>query len=181
MKRFLNGQLDGVELYKQTVKSLNDAAMTCIPERKSKNTHNIPQWRERMASFKHDVDYWVQVQFLHGGPNICPPFVRQQVQMARSCYRRQFQLLRREIEFNIANSMTLNNCFNHMFRHPKSPSPAFIERCPSVNQPNMWREHFLNVFKGESTPYSCDIITDVNPSYSEIENCNYINIDEIKT
>ena len=153
----------------------------CIPKHKPKNAHNIPQWRDRMAAYKHDIDYWLQLQFLHGGPNLCPPFIRQQVCISRSRYRRQFRLLRREIEYNLANSTTLNNCFKRMFRHPKSPTPAYIEGYSSINQPSMWRNQFVDVFKGENSPYSCDIIEDVNPTPFDIENFNYINLDEINS
>ena len=181
LREFMSGSLSGVQLYNETVKSLNEAATTCIPKYKTKNTHNVPQWRERMASFKQDVDYWVQVQFVNGGPNRCPQFIRQQLRMSRSRYRRQFRHLRREIAINLANSTTTNNCFKRMFRHPKSPTPALIEGHSRNDQPQTWREHFVDVFQGESTPYSCGIMEDINPTSVEVANFNYINIDEINS
>ena len=68
-----------------------------------------------------------------------------------------------------------------MFRHPKSPTPAYIEGYSSINQTSMWRNHFVDVFKGENSSYSCDIIEDVNPTPFDIENFNYINLDEINS
>ena len=145
------------------VDGLNDAAWKCIPKydpSKTKNRHNIPLWRERMGSYKHDVDYWQQMQFLHGGKHRCPVPIKDQLRMAKSRYRHQFRLLRREIECIIADSTTAKNCSKQLFRQPKAASPALIEGCSKSAQPAMWREHFMGVFKGNDSPFENDMLKD---------------------
>ena len=84
-------------------------------------------WRERMGSFKNDVGYWLQTQFLRGGPNHCGELIQQQLRLSKSRYRRQMRILRREIEINVAESTMVQNCHKGITGHPKTPQPAKIE------------------------------------------------------
>ena len=100
LSKFKNNEIDGTELYKQLVSNITIAAETCVPKidpNKTPRTHNVPMWKERMASFKHEVDYWLQVRFLQGGANRCTDVVKQQLRISKSRYRLQFRTLRREI------------------------------------------------------------------------------------
>ena len=52
---------------------MESAAHTCIPKMKVNNErrrHDIPRWREVMTSFKDDVTYWTQIQFLHSNDHL---------------------------------------------------------------------------------------------------------------
>ena len=133
-------------------------------------------WREKMGSYKDDVDYWVTCQYLNGGPNICPPFIRQQLRFARSRYRRQFRHLKREIETNIAESTTVKNCFNRLHKSPSVPAPAMIEGTSTGAQPVMWQAHFREVFKGEDTPYNRSILQNYSTSTDNFNNISMLEI-----
>lgn len=180
---FENGSLNGVELYKSLVSSLDFAARTCIPKYK-KNTrpqHNIPLWRERIGSFKNEVDYWLQLQFLHGGPNLCPYNIRTQLRLAKSRYKLQLRHLRREISINVAEKTTMENVYRQQFRTPKSPSPCNIEGFSRAEQPAMWADHFNDVFKGETAPYDGEMLNDIPVTTQDIEQFDYINLDEVNS
>ena len=182
LQKYNNKEISGVQLYEELVDNLEKSALNCIPKydpAKSKKCHNIPQWRERMSSFKENVDFLLQVQFLNGGPNRCPHIIKNYLRIAKSRYRRQFRHLRREIEINIAESTTLDNCFKRLFSHPKSPTPPLIEGHSAASQPYMWGEHFKEVFKGEETPYDCQILDDIQISSPEVETFDYINLTEL--
>ena len=118
LMKFYQQKLDGPQLYEEIVNNLKTAANACIPKYKKKErkgTHNIPMWRERMSSFKNNVDFWLQTQFTQGGPNHCTSFVRLQLRLARSQFRRQVRILRREIQNSIAEHVTVNNCHKTLF------------------------------------------------------------------
>ena len=80
-----------------------------------------------MQSYKDVVDFWYHVQVLNGGPSRCGEFIQGKVRLAKSRYRRQLRILRQEVESNIAETVTLKNCFKRLFKHPKSPQPAMID------------------------------------------------------
>ena len=118
---FNNNRLDGYALYEKTVDALEYAATTCIPKSRpgGPKLHNIPMWHERIAPFKQDVDYWLQQQFIYGGPRNARDFFQQQLRMAKLHYKRQLCLLRREISTNIANHTTTQYCFRNLFQKSK--------------------------------------------------------------
>lgn len=145
LNKFNRGEIDGPELYKEVVKNISTAASTCIPKvdpSKQPKRHSIPLWRERMSSYQTDVDYWVSVQHLHGGPARSSEAVKLQLRLAKSRYRRQIRQLRREVQRNIAESATLKNCHKKLFKKNKVPAPAMIDGYSKHSQPAMWREHF---------------------------------------
>ena len=75
------------------------------------------------------VDYWLTLQALHGGPNCCcPEYIRVQLRLARSSYRRQYRNLKRGVASNIADIVTTNNCFQKLHKNPKSSVPAMIDK-----------------------------------------------------
>ena len=175
LEKYNNGEINGVELYGDLINNLEVSAQTCLPKtdpNKTPRRHNIPMWRERMSSFKHEVDYWLQLQFLHGGPNNCGEFIQRQVRLSKSRYRRQFRILRREIEINVAESTTLQNCFKRLTSHPKSAQPAKIDGHSIAEQPAMWHKHLREVYKAEDTPYNGNLLQHVN---------SLINIDVINS
>ena len=96
----------------------NPQRLLCWKKATNSKRHDIPMWRERIASFKTDVDYWLQQQFVHGGPTRCPYIIRQ-LRLAKSRYRFQIRVLRREIKSNIAETVTLDNCHRKLFKMPK--------------------------------------------------------------
>ena len=185
LKHHKKGELTGVELYKQLVDNIQNAALICLPKfkpNKGPRRHNIPMWRERMAPLKDDVTYWTQVQFLNGGPQRCPHHIRQQLRLAKSRFRREFRILQREISINVAEATTVNNCFKRMLRNPKAPTPAIINGCSTPDQPEMWRKHFKNVFNGDdSLPYKGPLIDDIHNELSEndVINFNYLTLNDI--
>lgn len=134
-----------------------------------------------MAPLKNDVNYWIQVQFLRGGPQRCPPDIRTQLRLAKSRYRREFRILKREISTNVAEAITVKNCFNRLFKNPKPPTPAVINGASTQNQPQMWRNHFTTVFDGQNEPYRGPIFNEVNDDVSAIDTSafNHISLDEI--
>ena len=134
-----------------------------------------------MSSFKEDVDYWLQVQFLNGGPNRCPIVIKQQLRLSKSRYRREFRALRREIQCNIAEIVTLKNCHRHLFKKPKIAAPAMIEGHSRSAQPSMWREHFLNVYEADVTPYKGNLLNDITKDITEedISAFHHIDISDI--
>ena len=142
---FQHGKIDGPTLYSKTVQSLETAANTCIPKSKPKEarTHDIPHWRQRMSNFKSDVDYWLQQQFLCGGPRRAPNFILQQLRMAKARYKREHRALRREISANIADHITTQNCHQQLFAKPKRVIPKVNN---GHSQPQLSRNHFKNVF-----------------------------------
>ena len=116
------GKIDGPTLYNKTIENLELAAFTCIPKSKPKEarTHDVPHWRERMSKFKSEVDYWLQQQFLCGGPRRTPNFILQQLRIAKARYKREHRALRREISSNIADHVTTENCHRQLFAKPKT-------------------------------------------------------------
>ena len=116
-KMFKNEKISGPELYSETINNLEEAAFICIPKAQSKEVkrHDVPHWRERMEIFHHRVDILLQQQFMYEGPNFCPGVIRAQLRMAKSQYRRQLRILRREISANIADYTTTKNCFRKFF------------------------------------------------------------------
>ena len=178
LNKFRKNGINLSQLYKELVSNLETAARKCIPKAKSqaRRNHDIPMWRERMSSFKNDVDYWVANQHLHGGPNRCPGFIRLQVRLAKSRYRLQFRRLKREIEINVAENATVRNCFKMLHKSSASPTPAMIEGNNKAAQPKMWHDHFRGVFKGENVPYNREILSDLD---THIENFDKITMNEI--
>ena len=122
-----------------------------------------------MSSFKTDVDYWLQIQLLNGGPRRCPDIVKQQLRLAKSRYRHQFHFhaLRREIAHNIAETITLKNCHRHLFKNPQTAPPAMIDGHSRSAQPHMWREHFRNVFEADETIYEGGVLDEITELISE--------------
>ena len=184
LAKFKDKEISGAGLYQELLNNMSLAANHCIPKadpNKTPRQHNIPMWREQMSSYKTDVDYWLGVQFMHGGPRRCSSFVKQQLRLSKSRYRRQFRNLRREIETNIAESVTLKNCHRQLFKKPKTAPPTMIEGHSRSAQPLMWREHFRNVFCAEETIYQGDILHDVksNITSHDVSTFNYINLCEI--
>ena len=114
------------------------------------------------------------------GNRNCPEGIKQQLRMAKGQYKRQLRALRREINSNIADSTTANNCFNRMFRKTQQPPPAVIDGHTRDNQPQMWRDHFKNVFKAEEFPHNGEICSDIHVSDNEL-NFTPFHIDEINT
>ena len=163
LNKFERGEISASVLYRETVNNLEFSARTCIPKRKQTyRNHDIPQWRENMSEHKHRVDFWLQTQFLQGGPTSCSPYVRQQLRMARAQYKRQLRTLRREISMNIADYVTERNCHKVLFKSNKPVSPAIINGHNRTQQPSMWRSHFKNVFKADNTIYSGELFDIVN-------------------
>ena len=183
--KFKHGSINLSQLYKETVHNLEKAAFTCIPKydpNKTPRRHNIPLWRERMAAFKHTTDYWVQQQFLHGGPARCGSFIKQQVLISKSRYRRQLRALRREIEVNVAETTTLQNCFKRVIKHSKPAPPAMIEGYSTSSQPAMWHDHLKGVYNAEDTPYCGTLLTRINSLISndtETRQFDFIRLTEI--
>ena len=152
LKKYKSEEIDGIGLYQELVSNLDEAACLCIPKYKLSNTtkrHNMPMWQEYMPSFKHEVDYWTQIQFFKGGPTRCPPFICLQLRLAKSRYRRQFRVLKREAEVNTAEKVTVSNCFRQLFNKTKPPSPAMIDGHSKPAQVIMWQNHFKDVFRAE--------------------------------
>ena len=162
---------------------MNDAAACCIPKFpvKKKQSHDIPMWRERISVFRNDVDYWTQLQYLQGGPNLCHAVISQQLCLSKSIYRNQIRQLRREVEINLAESTTLNNCHKHLFKKSKVPAPAMIEGHSRPAQPKMWREHFKGVFKAENSPYQGNLLCNIDAEItdSDVANFKYVELKEI--
>ena len=155
LRKYKTKEIKGADLYKELVNNMTAAAETCIPKAtpgKKANQHNIPMWRERMGSFKSDVDYWLQIQFLNGGPRRCPSFIREQLRVSKSRYRNQLRKLRREIEVNVAENITVQNCHRRLFKTSKVASPAVIEGHSRDTQAEMWRDHFHHVFSAKEQP-----------------------------
>lgn len=184
LSKYRDDEINGVILYNELVDNMRTAAETCIPKvdpNKTPRRHNIPMWRERIASYKHDVDYWLQVRFLNGGPNRCPNEVKQQLRLSKSRYRHQFRILQREIECNIAEKVTLQNCHRHLFKHSKTAPPAMIDGYSRSAQPSMWREHFRNVFQAEERPYQGDLLKEISEQISkeDLGSLKAFSVDEI--
>ena len=182
LSKFKSGEISGVDLYQQLVDNLTSAAETCIPKidpNKAPRRHNIPMWKERMSSFKNDVDYWLQVQFLNGGPRRCPDVIRQQLRIAKSRYRHQFRSLRQEIACNIAETITLKNCHHQLFKKPRTAPPAMIDGHSRSAQPQMWRDHFRSVFEADETIYRGDLLDQINNQITEDDITSFRNIDII--
>ena len=119
LRDFRRSSIDGPTLYTRTITNLQEAASTCIPKRKQgaeRRRHNIPQWRERIANYRHNVNYWLSVQLLNGGPNGCHPTIRHCVRAAKSQYKRNIRTLRHEISQNVADHVTSKNCYKFLFR-----------------------------------------------------------------
>ena len=184
LSKFKDNEINGSTLYQELVNNITEAADTCIPKidpNKTPRRHNIPKWKERISPFKDEVDYWLQVQFLHGGPNRCPEVVKQQLRLSKSRYRREFRILRREIQCNIAEIVTLKNCHRHLFKKPKTAPPAMIDGYSRPAQPSMWRKHFQNVFEAENTPYHGDLLNTITDGITneDITIFNHIDISDI--
>ena len=183
LNKFGQNKINGAELYSETVQNMQDAAFTCIPKcsNKVKKRHNIPMWRERMTSFQSDVEYWTQLQFLHGGPNHCPVVITQQLRLSKSRYRHQIRQLRREVESNIAEATTLQNCHKQLFKKTKSPAPAMIDGHSRAAQPEMWRKHFREVFNADEFPYQGNLLNDISAKLTnaDIQQFKYVQCSEI--
>ena len=179
--KFKKSEIDGIQLYSELVNNLETAAKSCIPKSNPNKTHpqhNKAMWRERMASYKTDVDYWLAHQHLYGGPNVCPAAIRLELRLARSRYRRQFRILKREIEVIVAESVTMDNCFKRLYKSPAPPTPAMIEGHSKPAQPSMWRAHYNNIFRGETTPYDAPQMYSINPNDNDISQ-NLFTLDDI--
>ena len=182
LKKFLLNTINGLQLYEETVENLHTAAQSCIPKHKTKyQSHDIPQWRERMTSFKENVDYWLQNQFLQGGPRLCSTFVRQQLRLARARYKRQLRTLRREISVNVADYITERNCHNVLFKNSTHVAPALINGKNRSEQPEMWRSHLKKVFKAEDTPYNGNLLSIIDEKLANNTYFDKFTIDEINT
>ena len=126
LNKYKHSVINGVDLYNEVVNNITEAAIMCIPKtdpNKQPKRHNIPQWREKMSTFQNEVDYWTTMTQLHGGPRRCPSFIKLQLRLAKSAYRRQIRQLRRELQVNIAQSTTVRNCHKHLFGKTKHPHP----------------------------------------------------------
>ena len=186
LRKFQRDEIDGTQLYAEVVNNMESAAQSCIPKSRKNNErkrHNVPMWRERMASHKTEVDYWLQLQFLNGGPNHCPSVIRQQLRLAKSRYRFHFRALRREIEINVAETITLYNYYQKLSRKPKAAKPAMIDGHSRRAQPEMWRQHFRTVFHADETPYRGDITNDIDRviSNDDITHFNHVNLNEMNS
>ncbi len=164
LRKFQNGDIDAHQLYSETVSNMQEAALCCIPKFRAGNrrTHNVPLWRERMSHFQDNVNRWLTLQAIEGGPTRCSSFVRQQLRLARSRYRRELRCLRREIEVNVAEHITTQNCYNTLFRKDRVIQPSIINGHNKSTQPEMWREHFKSEFRAEEQPYSGSIFDDID-------------------
>ena len=185
LNKFHRNEINGAGLYEEVVQNLTDAANSCIPKftpGKQRRRHNIPFWKERISPYKNEVDYLVQLQFLQGGPNMCSDSLTQQLRLAKSRYRNQIRQLRREVKQNIAENITLRNCHKQLHPKAKTPTPALIDGHSRNAQPHMWRGHFKEVFSAEETPYTGNLLTDVNENISntDISSFNYINTSELE-
>ena len=163
--KFYTGTIDGPVLYTETVNNLATAAEKCIPKfKKNENrpNHNIPMWRERMSTFQANVDFWLQSQFLQGGPSRCHPYIRQQLRIARAQYKRQHRALRREIRGSISDCTTRQNCHKVLFGKRKAPQPSIIDGHTREGQPMMWREFYKESYNAEETPYSGDLLDGID-------------------
>ena len=115
-----------------------------------------------MSKFKSEVDYWLQQQFLCGGPRHTPNFILQQLRIAKARYKREHRALRRDISLNIADHVTTENCHRQLFAKPKRVIPPIINGVSKSSQPEMWRNHFKSVFKANDQPYDGDLFDDIN-------------------
>ena len=96
LSKYQRNKIDSVDLYNEVVQSITEAANLCIPKfnpGKEPKRHDLPMWKERMTTYKDDVDYWLQLPFLHSGPNKCPDVVTHHLRLAKSRYRRQVRQL----------------------------------------------------------------------------------------
>ena len=159
LHNFIEQKINGPELYDELVNNLEEAATACIPKSKlhTASKHCIPLWKERMSIYRHKVDILLQLQFLNGGPKFCGAILRQHLMMAKSEYRRQLRILRRELHEKLAEHITTKNCFNVLFKKQKPSLPTTINGYSRETQPVMWRQHFKTVFKAEDTPYNGNI------------------------
>ena len=180
LKKYNKGYINVTELYEELVANLEESALTCLPKsdpcRPSKK-HNIPMWKERMGIYKHEVDYWLQLQFLNGGPGRCGEFIKMQLRITKSNYRRQLRQLRREIEVNIAESTTITNCFRRLTKPAKSPKPAIIDGHSRLAQPVMWQKHLKATYMAEQTPYVGNLLTRVETLMTDDVKRNYDSFD----
>ena len=169
LKQFQKGELNGPDLYRNTVQSLEESAQACIPKFKKndKKRHNIPLWRERMKTCQERVNFWVETQHLQGSPRRCSPLVRQLLRISRAKYKQQLRALRREIQLNIAEHTTKENCYKALFPKPNKAWSGPINNCKPPDQPEMWRSHYKNVFKAEEDPYSGPLLNNIKPSINE--------------
>ena len=184
LEKFQKGEINGADLYEEVVNNMSTAAKTCIPKvnpGKTPNRHNIPMWRERMSAYKLDVDYWLQVQFINGGPRRCASYIREELRISKSRYRHQLRKLRREIEINIAENVTVQNCHRRLFKKPKIAQPAAIDGHSRPAQPAMWRNHFREVFSADEQPYSGNILHDISNKFDNdhVSSFNHLNLTEI--
>ena len=184
LEKFQKGEINGADLYEEIVNNMTTAAKTCFPKvnpGKTPNRHNIPMWRERMSAYKLDVDYWLQVQFINGGPRRCASYIREELRISKSRYRHQLRKLRREIEINIAENVTVQNCHRRLFKKPKIAQPAAIDGHSRPAQPAMWRNHFREVFSADEQPYSGNILHDISNKINNdhISSFNHLNLTEI--
>ena len=184
LNKYKREELNGTELYAEVIQNMTEAADLCIPKNKpnkGNKRHDLPMWRERMTSYRTDVDYWNQVQFLQGGPNYCHPSVQQQLRMAKLRYKNQIRQLRREVEYSLAESTTKQNCHNQLFKKPKVPPPAMIDGHSRSAQPEMWREHFRQVFCAEEDPYRGDLLSQIDAKITDeaVSNFNFIKLHEM--
>ena len=184
LREYKEDHTDGPKLYDDLVSNIEKAATTCIPKSRKvpHKKHNIPMWRERMENVKSDVEYWTQVQFTQGGPTRCHPFIRSQLRLAKSRYRRQHRSLKREIEINIAETVTKKNCFHKLFPKYKAPTPPSIDGHSIPEQPAMWRQHFKQVFLAKEDPFNSDaLLEDLNirTSTADIHDFKHITVDDI--
>ena len=184
LAKFQQKEIDGPQFYDETVRNLQLAANTCIPKYKkyeNHQRHNVPLWRERMASFKSNVDFWLQTQFVQGGPHHCSQFVRLQLRLARSQFRRQLRILRREISDNVADHITIHNCHRVMFGKTKVTTPHIINGHNRDAQPAMWRTHYKSTFKAEDTRYTGNLFQGKYFDHCEISNTSLFNLNEINS
>ena len=101
-----------------------------------------------MSPLKNDVE------LLQGGPTRCSTFVRSQLRVCRARYKLQLRILLCEIENNLAEHTTIQNCYKVLFNQKKAPTPSKINGCTREEQPAMWRTHYKGVFKAEDTAYN---------------------------
>ena len=82
------------------------------------------------------VDYWHNVQFLHGGPKSCPDQVKHKLRLAKSRYKREIRVLKREISANVADHATSLNCYRVIFTKPQYPTDQHLRLLTVVLEMN---------------------------------------------
>ena len=164
LKMFNRQEINAQELYRKTVVAMDESAKICIPKFKNaqRKRHDIPLWRQRMATFRHNVEYWLNIQWLNGGPRACHTNITLNLRRAKRLYKQQLRSLKKEIYSNLADYTTHQNCFRNLFKKRKPPTPSVINGASKEMLPSMWRKHFKSVFNASETPYTGDLFNAID-------------------